>query len=412
MKILQVTNYPTVNPMHGGQIRAAEIAKALRDAGHDVESFSVYIQAYFSEAQASDLPLALDARFFTEDLDFLSDYMTGVDVMYEASLMARVKARVTGFDPDVIVFEQPWLYRAVAAAAREGVCLVYSSHNIEWRLKENIARARKVDAGAHVQAIRTLEAEMAQHCDLVVACTAKDAEELDGMATGSWRKQPTVVCGNGVEPFSCSPREVLLWRSRLTEVIGSPYPVFVSSGHQPNADGFWELMAPGLTFLRPNEEVLVIGGVCGLLTKSRLAQPFLDLNLSRLHLAGTRPKRELQAMVRSSQVVLLPISSGEGSNLKTAEALESGCAIVATAKAFRGFEAAMDLPHVSIAESATEFRSAVRRALDSPPNATPTPASLRSQYHWSATLQPLVEWLGASRAGLSRQQRHTKSALT
>jgi hypothetical protein len=120
-------------------------------------------------------------------------------------------------------------------------------------------------------------------------------------------------------------------------------------------------------------------------------EPFRGVNTSRLHLAGVREKKDLQAMLRGSHVVLLPITTGEGSNLKAAEALESGCRIVGTTRAFRGFEAAMSLAHVTVADTAPEFRMAVRKALDEPRHSTGTPLEIRSRYYWSNQLRPLVE---------------------
>ena len=47
--------------------------------------------------------------------------------------------------------------------------------------------------------------------------------------------------------------------------------------------------------------------------------------------------------------MLLPITYGGGSNLKTAEALLTGHPIIATAKAFRGCEVFTDMPGMIIA---------------------------------------------------------------
>jgi hypothetical protein len=87
---------------------------------------------------------------------------------------------------------------------------------------------------------------------------------------------------------------------------------------------------------------------------------------------------------------LLPITDGEGSNLKTAEALEAGIPIVATSKAFRGFEAAMKLEHVTIADNPKDFRLAVRRALAQSRLTDLTPLAIRSRFYWENQLMELM----------------------
>lgn len=148
---------------------------------------------------------------------------------------------------------------------------------------------------------------------------------------------------------------------------------------------------PGLTYLKPYEEVVIVGGGCNIIMVDKGVIEFRDLNLSRLHLVGNREKIELQSMVRASHLVLLPITTGEGSNLKTAEALESGRPIVGTLKAFRGFEDALSLPHVYIANSSDEFRRSVRDILNKPRYTNGTPYEIRSKYYWKNTLHPIVE---------------------
>jgi hypothetical protein len=82
----------------------------------------------------------------------------------------------------------------------------------------------------------------------------------------------------------------------------------------------------------------------------------------------------------------LPITIGEGSNLKTAEALESGRPIVGTSKAFRGFESALTLPHVTVADSPIDFRRAVRAVMNKPRYKNGTPHEIRSLFYWDNTL--------------------------
>lgn len=135
---------------------------------------------------------------------------------------------------------------------------------------------------------------------------------------------------------------------------------------------------------------MILGGVSGILFNQEKFSEYESVNRTRLHLLGTCHKSELQEFIAASHLVILPITVGEGSNLKTAEALESGRPIVATSKAFRGYESAMNLSHVTIADTSSEFRRAVRNILDSPRYVGGTPFDIRCQFHWANQLRGMV----------------------
>ncbi|MEK6420549.1 MAG: glycosyltransferase [Burkholderia gladioli] len=386
MRILQLTSYPTLDPRHGGQIRAAQMANQLRAAGHEVKSVAVYVADDFSAAGEDDIPFSQNSKFWNSELPWLSDYFSGIFCLDDDFAKSKLTKIFRDFLPDFVFVEQPWLFAAAKQAAPKHAKVVYSSQNIEWRLKEKLFdRMPHKRRGELVDAIRVAEINAAKFSDLVVACTQTDLDYYRGESNA--RDFAGVVAGNGVEPFSCTDQRVGEW----LEFFKRPIPVFVSSAHLPNAQGFWDMMAPGLTFLRPGEEILVLGGVSSIILQGRGFEKNSAVNLSRLNVAGPREKTELQAIIRSAHVVLLPITDGEGSNLKTAEALESGSPIVATSKAFRGFESAMKLNHVTIADSPKEFRSAVRRALERPRQTNLTPLEVRSQYYWESQLAGLVK---------------------
>lgn len=392
MKILQLTNYPTSKPVHGGQIRCASIATELRDAGHDVKSIAVYVTEHYTPDSSLDIPFGTQSEFWNYDLPYLSDYFSGIHAVKDADAHGRLLKVFEDFSPDVVIVEHPWLLPAAQSVAkgRKGVRLVYSSHNVEYRLKEDIlARAAVTPERREelIKNIRDLEYEAVAKADLVLSCTEADAKFYQTVP-GHGR---IVVGGNGVEPFSCRPSRVQQW----SDFIAHPFPVFVSSAHLPNANGFWDMMAPGLTFLRPHERMVIAGSVCDIILGMDGLKQYENFNLSRLELLGRMEKTELQAAVKASHLVVLPITSGEGSNLKTAEALESGCAIVGTTKAFRGFEGAMTLPHVHIADEPQLFRRKIRELLDKPRYNDGTPTDLRAQFYWSALLEDAVKAIGA-----------------
>jgi hypothetical protein len=391
VRILQLTPYPTINPLHGGQIRSFQIAKELTAACHDVKSIAIYDAENYSDASTDDIPFNSASVYWHADLPWLTDYYTGIFAEKDVDALAQLRLEVDKFEPAVILVEQPWLFRAAQRVSKPGIKLIYSSQNIEWRLKSKILER----IGHHkikilVDKIRALEEAAIRESDLVVACTESDLEYFKYVLGG--KPFNGVVAGNGVEPFSCSNQEIIAWLNFFKR----PIPSFVSSAHVPNAQGFWDMMAPGLTFLRPDEEILIIGGVSSIIMQVDGFSRFAEVNRSRLNIAGIRDKFELQALIKSSHVLLLPITDGEGSNLKTAEALESGLPIVGTSKAFRGFEEAMLLKHVQIADDPQEFRMAIRRVLNWPRLTELTPLNIRSKFYWKNQLKNFIDVLDCS----------------
>ena len=386
MNILQITSYPTVKPQHGGQIRCWQIARCMSEAGHNVTSLAIYPEWAYGDAGKQDIAISHASRFIDHSLPFYSDYFCGLHAAGESGTRDKLQRVMNSVQPDILLIEQPWNFEAAYALKPEGSKIVYSSQNVEWRLKSGDSQHHL----ALVEAIRMLEFSAVKRADFSVGCTQQDSDEFAAELDTKDRSR-VLVAGNGVEPFSCTDARVSDWM----HYFAKPYAVFVSSAHPPNADGFWEMMAPGLTFLRPDEKIVVIGGVCNILATRPGFEAFADVNLSRLNMVGARDKGELQAMVRASHVVLLPITKGEGSNLKTAEALEAGVPIVATRKAFRGYEQAMSLPHVTIADEPQGFRRAARRLLDSPRVSGCTPADAVSPYYWNQVLAPFVARVSA-----------------
>ena len=331
----------------------------------------------------------------------MSDYFSGLSAADDEETLGLIKRKVASFKPHCIVVEQPWLYKAARRSADDTTMLVYSSQNIEWRLKESMFQSGDQSEKELLQAIKATEVEAVRGAHLTAACTERDAAYYEQFTDASHAKP--IVAGNGVEPFCCDEKKAQGVRDyirALRNAIRKPYAAFVSSAHLPNAQGFWDMMAPGLDFLKSGEKIYVVGSVCNILGQADGMQACRDVNLKHLNLLGTKDKLELQTILKQSHVIILPITVGEGSNLKTAEAVESGRPIVGTSKAFRGFEAAMTLPHVTIADSPDDFRTAVRRVLDAPRYLGGAPDHIRSQFYWSQQLRPLVE--AVTNAGVSK----------
>jgi hypothetical protein len=138
---------------------------------------------------------------------------------------------------------------------------------------------------------------------------------------------------------------------------------FVGSAHPPNAEGFEKMFGDNLGYLAPDQKIAVIGGVCDLIYSKSRENLFVALNDSRCEYLGRVSQEHLDGILAQSKVILLPILTGGGSNLKTAEALVSGKTILSTSLAFRGYDEFRNFPTVNIVDDPVEMRLKLRELL-------------------------------------------------
>jgi glycosyltransferase involved in cell wall biosynthesis len=383
---LQLGTYPVKEPQHGGQRRAAAIRAAYRAAGIETEYLAVYNPVGYPPVTAArqDIPAgpATLARIATSP--WLEDLFVGECLLHDADCRERFLKFYRAFRPDVVALEQPYLWSSLGTFLKDGSLpwprIVHSSQNVESVMKADIY-ARVLPTGKAETAaakVREVEDDLTRNCDVLVAVTDSDAQRLlRGIA------KPCVLLRNGGDVRKASERALRKWRAALAG-HKTRRAFFVGSMHPPNGDGFIEMLGTALGYLPPDSEILVAGGVCELLEKSDLVTgPLAGVNAARVRLLERQPDDDLVALIEMSDVVLLPITSGGGSNLKTVEALLSGKPIVGTSYAFRAYEDFLGGAAVTVADDPVAFRMAVVRALADP-------TAVRPPDGWHNRLQALT----------------------
>jgi len=398
-RIVQLTTYPLKAPRHGGQLRCAAIRECYREAGFEVTTIAaMHEDAYRAEREAADIALPAGSTTWRAGLGRFADLHSGDCLAADETVYRHFAQMLDRRLPDLIQFEQPWLYPAVrrwlGERAHRGVApprIAYSSQNIEWKLKRDEMPPDTPDQAAYLDEIRRVEAlerAIVTAADLVVACTDEELAELRAMADDGNAQRRFVVARNAIAPFSATPAQIDAVKGKHEL---DRYPLFVGSAHPPNADGFWSMLAPSLAFLRPGERIVVAGGVGHILRQHRLYAAWSGINEPRLAIVGEVERAELDALLLGAAVILLPITTGGGSNLKTAEAIYSGRPTLATPHALRGYGDAACWPTLEVASDADGFRRRLRRLLDEPTHDAPTLQSTRrDEVTWARTLEPLA----------------------
>ncbi|MEO6571199.1 MAG: glycosyltransferase, partial [Ilumatobacteraceae bacterium] len=166
---------------------------------------------------------------------------------------------------------------------------------------------------------------------------------------------------------------------------------FAGSSYWPNVEGFGRIATPSLAFLPPGTKIHVAGSVSDQLLSSRPIAQHHSANASRMVLRGFLPVADLVDMMHRSRAVIVPVFTGEGSNLKSADALACGAPVIMTRRATHGYEdiIADDRSGVTVVGDAREFRAAMASAVASE-RSGPVGARRRADLGWTDRLAPLV----------------------
>lgn len=390
-RILQLSTYPISNPLHGGQIRVSEIRKFFENNGCDVLSLSL---SEMSHQGYTDNDYLLSDSALNEKCSviFCSDYATAL-LSKEGKYYDFIKNKTKDFNPDIIMLEQVWLWPAVKRMInekllKEDIKIVYSSQNIEYKTKESLLDSHNInglDVENVIKSIKELEIELSISSDYVVTCTQIDAKEFKEMGAKN-----TIICNNGVREREINEEELklvddILWGRKFVLFVGSAYP--------PNALGFWKMMGKSIAWLPPDTVILAAGGVSKILENyiPEDAKLYDYVNMDRIKKLGFVSEELLAALVAKAAVIILPITVGGGSNLKTAEAIASNRPVVATTRACRGFDFVNQLSNFLITDNQEEYIKGISIFLNDC-NLHPINISeklLRESVYWEITLKSL-----------------------
>ncbi len=390
MNILILCTYPIKNPRHGGQLRVRNIVDTYCEAGNCVEVVGVLgSEQYDNEAGFLPCPSVTDMSRHISNPWLMEDYALGQLYAKENLLYRRLSALVQKI-PNVIHVEQPWLF-AFAVRYREEFApkakLLYGSQNIEYRLKREILRTYLGDEVAEKSAtlIRQLEMEAVSGADAVICVSEEDVKW-----TNCYTDKPVVLAPNGVKPWQSNEEGR---KEAATHAQGNAYALYCASAHPPNMTGFFNMFSGGFGSLKPDEKLIIAGGAgWSIAGDARVHQsPKLA---EKVVVAGVVSQPCLEGLLDGAHCIVLPLTQGGGTNLKTAEALWAGKYVVATTVAMRGFERFIGSPGVFLADDSSAFKRALRLAMSSQPlEISPTDIEFRSTVLWASCLKLLPDFL-------------------
>lgn len=393
-RVLAMGVYPIARPRYGGPKRSRAVVEALRASFRNVAYVAVYPRSGSALAGPADVAVSPATQDRIAKYPYLADVVCGYAIYSDPKVKSRITRLITKFEPNVIVLEQLYPFLGLRPLLQElGLqpALAYNAQNVEHEMKSKMYESLASGSALAVDVLRRIkraEEDLARESLLVAAVTEQDADALRAMGA-----RRVILAPNGTSPLQPSRRSIqrhegFLLSRRLRATL-----VFVSSAHQPNWRGFLDMVGTRVGFIPSDTRVLLCGGVSEL-ARTRVAERDVE-NVTfwqRVIALGQLADEDLAASVLSARAVLLPVTQGGGSNLKTAEALASGRRIVATSFAFRGYEQFATYPGVAIADTPDAFRRAMLAAINEPiPERLPSEEKRIEQLYWPARLSPLVE---------------------
>jgi glycosyltransferase involved in cell wall biosynthesis len=388
MKILIICTYPIKNPRHGGQLRVRKIMDTYLAEGHEVQVAGVLgSDNYESEENFVEYPGSHALLSVVENPFLMEDYAIGCLFSQKENYFNSLKNKIKS-TPDVIQVEHPWLFAFAKRYCLEfniNPKIIYSSHNVEWKLKLDILNSYMGEAVAerYSDLIKAVEKNAIKNADFISCVSDDDA---------AWLKTQTnkkiIVAPNGVSEWNTNKNGC---NEALKISQEYRYALYCASAHPPNMTGFFDMFGNGFGSLKPDEKLIIAGGAGLAIAGDERVHKSSKL-AEKVVVAGIVTQSCLEGLLDGAHCIVLPLTQGGGTNLKTAEALWSGKHIVATSTAMRGFEKFKESPGVQIADDSSEFKRKLRSAMAASTLVLSSDEiEKRRTVLWSNCLKPLAE---------------------
>jgi len=395
-KILLLSTYPIKNPRHGGQKRTRAIYEAYKQDFAEVRHSAVFFRGFYHDYGKDDIPLGRTGEQLVMRSPLTGDIVCGEAIYKDPLVNKKMIKLITELNPDIIHIEQPFPYLGLRPLLDElnmKPKLVFGSQNIEAPMKREILESANVptkDIDTAVHIIAELEHELSKNSDLVVACTELDLNKHTEMGA-----KKVVLAPNGIAPIKTSQNSRDHWQSQYKRMGVKRIVLFVGSAHPPNWTGFWQMVGKALGFIPADTRIVVAGSISDYFERE-IKPEALDIEDATFWLrafsAGRLSEERLGALIEQSDIMLLPITEGGGSNLKTAEAILADKKVIATSHALRSFEWFKHFPNVWVADNQKDFQKSIDEALEAPFNErTAEQKRLAQQVKWDNCLADMVK---------------------
>jgi glycosyltransferase involved in cell wall biosynthesis len=228
---------------------------------------------------------------------------------------------------DALILTQPYLVDVALPLLPPRMPVLYESHNLEWRLKQDILPDN--EAGQRLlQRVREMEKRALQCADVVTVCSPAELPAMRALCPDM--RAPMIDVPNGFSAAGTMPVTPTL-RAHMKRRLGlaqHPCALLIGSWHGPNIEAAQAVLASAHHC--PQVQFLVLGSV-GLFFRGQPCP-------ANVHLLGEVDEDEKRVAFLAADVALNPMVSGAGSNLKILDYMAHRLPVISTPFGARGFD--------------------------------------------------------------------------
>lgn len=362
--IVIFSTYPVLKPRHGGQFRAEALLNAYRTFGN-ATYVAICNSAVYTESDCStnDIRVPQHLQELIETSPQREQILIGKFASEDFELNSKIQQFISKLNPQIVVIEQPYLWPAVKSAlTRLNIpwpTIIYSSHNVEaehYEMMGSVSPSFDDD----LNWIANTENELVSECNLIIATTTDD------LANYSAKKEAELIAlvNNGFSTSELEPKSRAV-RQISKQIKFKRFALFVASAHKPNIDGFLKFVGTRLGFLPPETGIVIVGTAGPVIGNMAMNEDsrWIDLFWNKIQIWGFASEIELSVITDKATLLILPISDGGGSNLKTAQALQCNKPVVCTNHALRGFDATGRSDNLLMTNTEARFKELVSEVL-------------------------------------------------
>jgi hypothetical protein len=308
MNILILSTYPIKNPRHGGQLRVRNIVDKYINAGYDVQVIGVLGSDHY-ERENGFLPFpGIDhLNRFVKNPFLLEDYAIGQLFSNDDTEYQRLVSQIR-VTPDVIHVEHPWLFdvaKRFVNSVKPAPFIIYSSHNIESKLKKEILLSYFDKSYAELieQMVKAIELDAIKRSDVVICVSEDDAKWVKSNGD-----RGAIIAQNGVKPWNSTD----VGRSEARMIVEKySYALYCASAHPPNMTGFFDMFGGGFGSLKPSEKLVVAGSAGWSIAGDTRVHKSAKL-AEKLVIAGMVSQCCLEGLLDMAHCIVLPPYSRGG----------------------------------------------------------------------------------------------------
>lgn len=305
------------------------------------------------------------------------------DNLYRRNTQRALKQVLAEFKPDIVIFEELWLYPYLREVERYGCRIILDEHNVEADIFQQNYGSPKLQ----FPRIKAIEKDFLHRVDQVWTCSQADISLLQTLY-GQLPKTHAIANGIDIEHY----RKVRLRQFPIPEQLEAKKPTVIFLGqynYPPNR------VAAQLLIEEIYPRLKNIYGDCRLLLVGKNPTPYMQKAAKQepgIIVTGSIP--DVRPYLATGGVMAVPLLQGGGTRLKILEAFAAGCPVVSTAKGAEGLNA-RDGEHLLIREEIEAIVEAIGQIWSEPSwgdkLAQAAYQLVAAEYSWEAAQEKVVQ---------------------